>query len=118
MERASSWDGAALLFTLGLVRSTVEGWEGSNAVVASAISSKTFSRCERWFAQCASCATRSCVGVCKSSSSSLVKETSALESGYRTVGWKRTSSGRKLFSSTKLAPKQVFAMIARTAPRM
>lgn len=39
-------------------------------------------------------------------------------SAYCTVGWYRTRSGRKLFSNTKLAPKQVFAIIANTAARI
>ena len=34
----------------------------------------------------------------------------------RTNGWWRTNKGKKEFSSTKDAPKQVFATIASTAP--
>lgn len=39
------------------------------------------------------------------------------QSGGCTEGWCRTRSGRKEFSSTKDAPKQVFAMMASSAPR-
>ena len=44
--------------------------------------------------------------------------TSGVKSGvaYCVFGWCRTKRGKKEFSRTKLAPKHVFAMIAKSAP--
>jgi hypothetical protein len=59
-----------------------------------------------------------CCSASSSSSSSEAFDPSVCAKRFSlsTLGWFLTRSGRNEFSSTKLAPKQVFAIIARSAP--